>query len=253
MKNRNNWSGFFANLLGIILGILLTLGANSLWQKHEEKKKTKEMLVLVRNELEINRKWFKDQKTFIQKDCRVYKKIIESKNNLDDIPIDTLKTYLYQLIIIQFEPLFSSAWQIFQNSDIIQKIDNKELIIRLTECYFWIDKIQKHIEKEYWNKKMEVLLSDFIAEHPAQYLNAVMNNNKAVAFYTAMTKEFSPFWDLFPYIDAVIDYNLLLLDKYGDFQYNMTEKDKEYETFINTKVNAELQKNDTLNKSEIFK
>ena len=78
-----------------------------------------EMLVLVRNELEINKKWFKDQKTFIQENSHVYQKIIELKNNLDDIPIDTLKTYLYQIAIIQFEPLFSSAWKIFQKSDII--------------------------------------------------------------------------------------------------------------------------------------
>ena len=35
----NRWSGFFTNLLGVILGITLTFGVNSLWQKREEKKK----------------------------------------------------------------------------------------------------------------------------------------------------------------------------------------------------------------------
>jgi len=60
------WSGFLSNLLGVILGIVLTLGVSSLWQQREEKQRTKEILILVRNELETNKEWFKSQEKIMR-------------------------------------------------------------------------------------------------------------------------------------------------------------------------------------------
>jgi hypothetical protein len=244
MKNQNIiLSGFLANLLGIILGIILTFGVSSLWQKHQEKKKTKEMLVLVRNELEINKKWFQDMGAAIEKDCYIYQKILESKNNWESLPSDTLDAYFIRIVNIYFSPLYSSAWQIFHNSEMIQNIDNKELVIRLTECYFWIDKIQRYFETEYLEKKKKALVPA-IVEHPAQYLDTLMNHNESVVFYTAMAKV-NPLQPLFLFVESIIDYNILLLDKYGDFKYDMGELDKEYEAFIEERRNILPPKNDT--------
>jgi len=60
------WSGFLSNLLGVILGIVLTLGVSSLWQQREEKQRTKKILILVRNELETNKEWFKSQEKIMR-------------------------------------------------------------------------------------------------------------------------------------------------------------------------------------------
>ena len=60
------WSGFLSNLLGVILGIVLTWGVSSLWQQREEKQRTKEILILVRNELETNKEWFKSQEKIMR-------------------------------------------------------------------------------------------------------------------------------------------------------------------------------------------
>ena len=237
MKNLG-WKGFFINLLGVILGISLTFGVNSLWQKREEKKKITEMLILVRNELVVNKEWFENQEKVILEDKYVYGKILEAKGDWKSIPFDKLKIYYARTIYMQISPLTTSAWQIFQNSELIQKMTDKELIIRLTDCYFWINEIQKHIMTQYWEPKTKHVAPEI---ELYRYFDALMNNKETVFFYNTTTTN-EDIWSIFPFIDAIIEYNIAMLDKHGDYRYDMDEKDKEYESFIEAKVDSALQK-----------
>ena len=242
MKDTENkiWSGFLTNLLGVILGILLTFGGNALWQQREEKKKTKEMLILVRNELATNKGWFKGQKKAMRDDSYVYKRVLEIKSDWNSIPRDTLDYYVFRMAYLQFEQLTFSAWQIFQNSEMIQKMTDKELVIRLADCYFWIKKIEDFLMKEYWDRKVRAIPFE---NDGYKYFDAVMNNKESVAFYGAMSMDTHPMWYIFPTIDAIIDYTMMLLDKRGDYRYDMDEKDKEVELFIKNRIDSVLLKN----------
>ena len=244
MKEKENkiWSGFLTNLLGVILGILLTFGGNALWQQREEKQRTKEVLILVRNELKTNKQWFKNQEKVMRKDCYVYKKILECKSDWTSLPQDTINEYMYRTMYMEFNQLTTSAWQILQNSEMIQKMPNKELVIRLTDCYFWINKIQEILE-EYWKNKEKAVAPEL---DPYKYFDAVMNNKESVFFYNLMSSETLLNWNLFPLIDAIVDYTVSLLDKYGDFRYDMEEKDKEIESFIEARMDSVLQQKDTI-------
>ncbi|MCL1973653.1 MAG: hypothetical protein FWG54_02415 [Bacteroidetes bacterium] len=236
---RNNetkvWSGFFTNLLGVILGIVLTFGGNALWQQREEKKKSKEMLILVRNELETNKEWFKSQETFISMDRYVYQRVLELKGNWKSIPQDTLEAYKTRTTILGVNQLTFSAWQILQNSEMIQKMTDKELVIRLMDCYFWINKMQEVIMKEYWDRKVKALPFE---TDLYKYFDVVMSNRESVSFYTVMSSHSFGFWNLFPTIDAIIDYTIMLLDKRGDYRYNMEEEDREMELFIQARIDS---------------
>jgi len=243
--NKNNWSGFLANLLGVIVGIVLTFGGNALWQKHEENKKTKEILILVRNELETNKEWFKDQENTMREDAYVFKKILEINGDYSSLPMDTLSFYISRTMRLKFNQLTTSAWQILQNSDMIQKMSNKELVIRLTECYYWINKMESFILTEYWDNKKKAIPAEL---DPYKYFEVVMNNKESVFFYSFMNN--SDIWNLFPTIDAIIDYTILLLDKYGDFNYNMRAQDEEFESFIKTRIDSLSQKNNTISKEK---
>ena len=232
-KNRNKRSGFFTNLLGVILGIILTFGVNSLWEQREEKKKIKEVLILVRNELEANKVWFQNQERDIQQDCYVYKKILETNGHLTSIPADTLNEYQIRMLVLEFNQLTTSAWQIFQNSEMIQKMTDKELVIRLTDCYFWINKIQEHIKKQYWDNKMKTVEPELDSY---KFFKAVMKNKESVFFYNLFSSEQFGFWNVFPFIDAIIDYTIMLLDNRGDYRYDMREKDEEIQSFIEDRI-----------------
>ena len=238
INNENKaWSGFLTNLLGVILGIVLTFGGNALWQQHEENKRTKEILILVRNELETNKKWFQGQENAMRADCYVYKKALEIKD-WETIPIDTLHRYIYRMAYLQFEELTFSAWEVFKNSEMIQKMTDKELVIRLTDCYFWIKKMEDHINKEYWDRKVKALSFEL---EPISYFNDVVNNRESLSFYTAMSSDTFIFWPIFATIEAIIDYTIMVLDKRGDYRYNMEEKDAEFESFIEMKIDSVLK------------
>lgn len=236
---KSPWGGFFPNLLGVILGIVLTFGVNSLWQRLDEKKKTKEMLILVRNELETNREWFKYQEENMKRDHYVFKKILEAKGNWSTIPADTLKRYRQIVAGWSFTQLSSSSWQIFQGSEMIQKMPNKELVIRLTSCYYWIEKIEGLIVKEYWERKKRT--NAFEAD-PSKYFDAVMANKESVSFYERMGLNSDlDWWYMFTNIKAIIDYTLLLMDKNDDYRYNMEHEDKAFESFIQFRIDSLLQ------------
>ena len=244
MKKENKiWSGFLTNLLGVILGILLTFGVNSLYQQKEEKKKIKEMLILVRNELKTNQSYFRGQERVMRKDSYVYTKILEAKNNWKTIPEDTLRAYLNQTMYMEFTQLTTSAWQIFQNSEIIQKLEDKELIIRLTDCYFWIGKIQDNIKTQYWDEK---ILSVAPEIDMYKYFDALMSRKETVFFYTFVSSDDFINWNLFPFIDAVIEYTIMLLDSHGNYVYDMDEKDKEFESFIQVRIDSVSKANQLL-------
>ena len=239
MKNQK-WPGFFTNLLGVILGISLTFGVNALWQRHEEKKKIREILILVRHELEINKNWFQKQEQIMREDCYVYQKILEIKNDWKSLPQDTLDAYIYRTKYLEMTPLTTSAWLMFQNSELTQKITNKDLVFRLTECYYWINTLQDFIKNEYTDHKKRAIPAEI---DRYKYFDVVMSNKESVFFYTNMVS--SGNWTIFLLIDAVIDYTISLLDKFGDFRYDMKEKEEEYESFVEQRINHVLQKSDT--------
>jgi hypothetical protein len=237
MKKGNKiWFGFFTNLLGIILGIVLTFGVNALYQKREENKKIKEMLILIRNELQTNKSYFKNQERMMRRDSYVYGKILETKNNWKTIPDDTLRAYLNQTMYLEFSQLTTSAWQIFQNSEIIQKLEDKELIIRLTDCYFWIENIRSIIKTQYWDTKALTVASEVDIY---KYFDALMNKKETVFFYTLVSsKNFDNNWNMFHFIDTIIDYTIMLLDNHGNYVYDMEEKDKKLESFIQSRIDS---------------
>jgi predicted membrane chloride channel (bestrophin family) len=238
-KEKKLFSGFCINLLGVILGILLTFGVNSLYQKREEKKMIREMLTLVRNELQTNKEHFKHQERIIRKDALVYRKILEAKNKWETIDEDTLSAYYLQTMYLEFSQLTTSAWEIFRNSEIIRKMEDKELIIRLTDCYFWIDKIHDNIKTEYWDSKTRAVAPEV---DKYKYFDAVMDNKETVFFYTQLIDDDFANWNMFPFIDAIIDYTIMLLDSHGYYVYEMDEKDKEIELFINSRMDSVLNK-----------
>ena len=248
MKKENKkkiWIGFLMNLLGVILGILLTFGVNSLYQKREENKKVKEMLILIRNELQTNKNYFKHQESIMKKDRYVYGKILEAENDRSSIPEDTLRAYFIQTMYMEFSQLNTSAWHIFRHSEIIQKLEDKELIIRLTDCYFWIDKIQDVIKTQYWDEKVSAVVPE-VDMH--KYFDALMCRKETVFFYTQMSSDGFEIWGLFPFIDAIVDYTITLLDNHGDYKYDMDANDKEFEEFIQSRKDSAATKNDTSRK-----
>jgi hypothetical protein len=229
------WTNFLTNLLGVILGIMLTFGVNFLWRRREEKRRTKDMLILVRNELINNKEMFKIQEELLKKDGAVYQKILDAKNDLASISADTLKEYHFQIQGIILTPLTVSAWQIFQNSEMIQKMTNKEMVIRLTNCYDWMGKWHEYIAKDYWEKKKRISALA-LDDDPYRFFDAALKDIETYNFFVSFRSDKEDVWDAFLSTDAAIDYTVMLLDKHGDYRYDMEEKDKEIAAYIEGRI-----------------
>ena len=238
MRNKDIWRGFFVNMLGVILGISITFGVSAMWQRYEEKKKIGEMLTLVRSELETNKGKFKQIEEFFKQDRRAFQKILEADKKWETIPKDSLDEYVLRVRLSIAMPLTTSAWQIFQNSDVIQKIPDKELVIMLTECYFTISGGHNLIMEKYWGRKMKAVPSEI---DTYDFLNALVDNKESI-YFLRLACEGNMFLDFFPAMDALIDYNISLLDKYGDFRYDMNNSNEEFELFIKARLDDARQK-----------
>ena len=239
MSKNSKLSGFLINLLGVILGITLTFGVNALWQKKEEKKKIREMLILVRNELETNKKWYKKQEQILRQDSYYFRKLLEADKKWSSIPNDSLEKYT-QFANIKLLQFSNSAWQIFQNSEEIKKISDKELVIKLTDCYYEINTFYEFIMKNYWDKKLEAIAIPLFENELFPFLDALINMKESFYFLQLLGDD-SDIWNIFPQVEAVIDYNISLLDKYGDFKYDIKEKDEEFISFVNARVDSVKQ------------
>jgi len=243
--NKKLWKGFFMNLLSVILGIILTFGGNAIWQKNEEKKKIREMLILVRNELEINKEWFKDQEKNIRRDSYAYQKILEAEGDWSTIHPDTINEYKSQTRTFTYGILTSSAWQIFQSSEVIQKMTDKELVIGIMNSYAVINLIHGVIMEEYWNAKKKAVAFE---NDPYRYFETVMNNKETVSFYRRFSPDQSNFWDVFSLIDDVIDQMLMLLDNHGNYRYGKDEDNNRVETSVEAEKDSVCHKKDTIQK-----
>jgi len=208
-----------------------------LWQRHEEKKKEREMLILVRKELEINKKMFEHQAEVLRRDNNAYQKILKADRKWKTIPQDSLDFYVSFFWQYDYPPLMTSSWQVFQNSEVIQKMSNKELIVRLTDCYYSVAMLHDHLVKNYWDQKQKLNIT---YDYDGLFLDAVMDNRELVNFLRYLHD-----WNLFENIDYVsveIDYALSLLDKYGNFRYDMDREAEEYRSFIKAGLDSIRQK-----------
>jgi hypothetical protein len=228
------WTDFLTGFFGVVLGIILTFGVNFLWRRREEKKRTKDMLILVRNELVTNKEGFKLQEEFIKKDSIVYQKILEAKDDLSSIPADVLKDYHLQIQSINVGPLKTTAWQIFQNSEMIQKMTDKEMVIRLTDCYALMVTWQEFIMKDYWEIKKRMMVQELY--DPLKFFSEVLINNEMHNFCETFRLDKEDIWQAFFTTDTMIDYTIELLDKHGDYRYDMEENDNEIIKYFEEKT-----------------
>ena len=206
------WEGFFTNLLGVILGIVLTFGVSSLLEKREEQKRIKEMMILVRYELYTNQEWFNSMEENMRQDSYVYKKILEAEGDWESIHPDTLEQYQTQVYSYSISLFSVSAWQIFQNSEAIQRMTDKKLVVGIMNGYAILNLLQETITDGYWNEKKKTFSNE---EDPYKFFDDVMNNKESVAFYRDNSSPKSTFWNVFAFANQVFDILETILDECG--------------------------------------
>lgn len=217
-KISKSWmSNFSANILGVIVGIALTFGISSYVQHHNDQKELREMMLLVKRELNDNKTWMEQITQFYRDDFRVYWTVLDA-DKWDTIPRDTIEKVAEQLRLTYIAYTSSSVWTIFQNSGMVHKLHNAELVSRISESYYWVEKLNKAWDE--FLKRKEVLgnvYEDEFEKQPYEYLKAVLNNRESKRFLVEIGKfKYYDFSELSELLMPAIDYALYSIDHYDN-------------------------------------
>ncbi|MDR2653357.1 MAG: hypothetical protein LBC68_13810 [Prevotellaceae bacterium] len=223
LKGFRKWfSGFFSNLLSVIIGIILTFGISSIIQSNNEKDDITKMMVLIRNEMSENKKWFNTIEENYKKDFHAYKKILATRGHWENTPKDSLIIWIKQLITANDSDVKTSSWEVFKNSNSFTKHKNKKLTVALNLCYLVIDKMNNIVNKYYEEKNnSHKNVFELYEQNPVAYLTTLFENAESKYFLERMvlSKEYD-FLEEISGCNFFIEYTLYLIDsdKYYDIQ-----------------------------------
>jgi len=203
----NSWAAnFLSNVLGVIVGIALTFGITALVQRCSDQKQITEMLLLVENEIRSNRDWLEKRADFYQKDKEAYQFFL-STALLDSIPEDTIVKHLTQANYHSDTYMGTERWNVFQNSGMMQKLHNPELISRLAEFYFTLAKI-----KDMWNEystKRQIVWTTLASDSSivsTDFRKTLCSNNECVTFMRITTGQnnVQNIEQQYPFVDYIL-------------------------------------------------
>jgi hypothetical protein len=160
MKNMD-WSGFFPNLLGVVLGILLTVGMGLLISNRNDRKDQKQYLDAIKIELEENAKMFDYCTKWLQKSCRYADYITSTdRNSLNRDTIDYYSMtdddgcgYSYTLSVSALFP--TNAFEMYKSSGAMRQIEDKKLLMSMWNVYTQIESAKLNMDRYFRIKEDE--------------------------------------------------------------------------------------------------
>ena len=120
-------------------------------------------------------------------------------------------------------------WDIFKNSEVIAKYHDKNLVLALAECYFYIDMAQELMDEYYEEKRKAThTIFELYTVHPHKYLNELTENRASKYFLERIVilDDYPIPYHFSLYID-LIDYIVYLIDKDGNYNEETNEKNSD--------------------------
>jgi hypothetical protein len=228
------FSNFTSNIMGVIIGIVLTFGVSNLIQRYEEKKQLREIMTFIKLELKENKQWLENRATEWKEDFKAYQVFVDTARRRK-MPADSLVQYINKTQNTAQSNLSFTAWNIFQNSGMMQKMNNVDLALRLSECYYWFGEA-KHQWDEYVRKKISASEphSDMMYWlYPNKYIEAMLKIDESRNFYYSVVLHNSySFNDFNEVICSFIDFTLHSIEQTGDYTYEpKVDSAAEFEAF----------------------
>ncbi len=232
-------ANFSANVVGVVIGIALTFGVSHLVQRHHEKKQVREMMVLVRQELQENKEWLQNRVADYKKDFGIYQ-VLSYQACWEKISKDSL------LACIQdfnnggsISSTRLNAWNMFQNSGYAQRLGDFDLVSKLSECYFYM-----RTAGEWWNEYLDAknkasgIYDVLWGNEPYAYLEALAKNEESKNFLQSYVlfnrnNQAGNFETIITYIDYILD----LIDRKGNYNYEPKIKDDDFANFLKKREN----------------
>jgi hypothetical protein len=241
--NKGWFAVFLSNVLGVIVGIVLTFGVSYFVQWNSEKKEIRTMMTLIRQEIADNRTTF----VGMNEDFRQTKELCELllSSHWKTLPEDSV-SHLLTGQVIKAYTVRHTAWDIFQNSDVIRNFDDKELIMAISELYVTMTELYKwwqiYIEENMAATTFHIKQEEFLGF--SDYMNALLKIEKLRIFmediYIIQKYTFEE--PIAATIDLA-DYTLHLINKDSNYQSDIKNLNENLNTFHKNKEEASEKQN----------
>ncbi|GEM_PF-4299027 len=144
MENSKNDCGFFkghyfksflVNFLGVALGVALTLTGEALITEYGEQKRAKEILELVKEELQVNVTGMEQFMDVLKKEHAAIDYLLAHRSDIKSIPYDSLELYGARVASAPLMQMDNIANNLLQSSDFQNGISDNSLKLSIVEAY----------------------------------------------------------------------------------------------------------------------
>lgn len=141
----------------VAAGVMVTFVGSDMISNYATQKEIKSSMHLIIDELEKNKEEVNITKLKYELDRTMAGYLIDSGFVIDKFPIDTLKKY--SRLVSNISSFFYSddALEVLKSSALMQKIEDKAILLSIIEAYKLLYEIQQSI-KEYYNLKSTIIV-----------------------------------------------------------------------------------------------
>lgn len=159
---RQDWEGFLMGFISVVLGIVLTFGGEALIARNNEKNDVKNVLILVRDELESNVMIMDETIESIELENRASLYLMKFYDNFEACEWDSMKLYCNAPLNVTSPAISQDALELMKTSALLQKVEDKTLALNIIKAYKSLQIEKENID--FYNDKKKELLDNAMQE-----------------------------------------------------------------------------------------
>lgn len=148
---------------------------------------------------------------------------------------DSLRKHVFNATKISSYGLSRAAWNVFQQSDVIKNLDDKEMVVLLSGLYTSID-IMENWWETFSREKSAMVDVRTNSDNFHEFVDALLSDKRALQFMENIYKYNKyTFEQPFENVIDLADYAFFLINKNSDYQYEFKNIEREFQTFLEKK------------------
>lgn len=153
---RQDWEGFLMGFISVVLGIVITFGGEAWISSNREKNNVKDVLILVRDELNSNIEVMDDINDNLQLENRAALYLMQYYDNFEACSMDSMRLYCNAPLTTLSSKPSQDALELLKTSALLPKVKDKSLMLDIIKAYNQLQIEQDNINF-YFSKKEKLI------------------------------------------------------------------------------------------------
>ena len=132
---KDSVTNFFANVLSVILGIVITFSIQGIINRSQDRKNVRSALELVRSELATNVEDISIMADYLKQEQAAARYFLNHAEDLDQCPVDSVTLHSSILFSDVSITLCNDAIELLKTSSLFQKIGDNPLSMKIIRAY----------------------------------------------------------------------------------------------------------------------